>query len=73
MLFSCLTVVDVLQRAAPAVLHADPQLVSPQVGSVIGDDVRVPAVLHHEDLLLDQTEVIALLQLDHLDRSEFPG
>ncbi len=28
------------------------------------------AVLHHEDLLLDDAEVVALLQLDHLDGGE---
>ena len=37
--------VDVLEAAAAAVLHADPELVSPQVGAVVGDDVGVAAVL----------------------------
>ena len=40
-----LTVVDVLETAAAAVLHADPELVPAQVGAVVGNDVRVPAVL----------------------------
>ena len=40
-----LTVVDVLEAAAAAVLHADPELVPAQVGAVVGNDVRVPAVL----------------------------
>lgn len=40
-----LTVVDVLEAAAAAVLHADPELVPAQVGAVVGHDVRVPAVL----------------------------
>ena len=29
--------------------------------------------LHHEDLLLDDAEVVALLQLDHLDGRELAG
>ena len=37
--------VDVLEAAAAAVLHADPELVPPEVGAVVGDDVRVAAVL----------------------------
>ena len=44
-----LTVVDVLEAAAAAVLHADPELVSPQVGAVVGDDVGVAAVLQDRD------------------------
>ena len=42
---TALTVVDVLEAAAAAVLHADPELVPAQVGAVVGNDVRVPAVL----------------------------
>ena len=40
-----LTVVDVLETAAAAELHADPELVPAQVRAVVGHDVRVPAVL----------------------------
>ena len=29
--------------------------------------------LHHEDLLLDDAKVVALLQLDHLDGRELAG
>ena len=29
--------------------------------------------LHHEDLLLDDAEVVALLQLDHFDGRELAG
>ena len=29
--------------------------------------------LHHEDLLLDDAEVVTLLQLDHLDGRELAG
>lgn len=57
--------VDVLQAAAAAVLHADPQLVAPQVRAKVGDDVRVPTVAHHDDLLLDHLDVIAGLNFDH--------
>ena len=44
-----LTVVDVLEAAAAAVLHADPELVAAQVGAVVGDDVGVAAVLQGRD------------------------
>ena len=40
--------VDVLEAAAAAVLHADPELVPPEVGAVVGDDVGVAAVLEGE-------------------------
>ena len=68
-----LTVVDVLEAAAAAVLHADPELVTTEVGTVVSDDVGVAAVLHHEDLLLDDAKVVALLQLYHLDGRERAG
>ena len=73
-----------LEAAAAAVLHADPQLVPPQVGPEVRHDIRVPAVLgrdkyylgflnkstylHHEDFLLDDGEIVARLQLDHFNR-----
>ena len=44
-----LTVVDVLEAAAAAVLHADPELVPAEVGAVVGDDVGVAAVLQGRD------------------------
>ena len=97
-----LTVVDILEAAAAAVLHADPELIPAEVGAEVGDDVGVAAVLqdretmtktssdefrhaktqsmgvcgnylHHEDLLLDDAKVVALLQLDHLDGRELAG
>ena len=39
----------------------------PEVGSKIGDNVGMAAVLHHENLLLDDAEVVPRLQLDHLN------
>ena len=68
-----LTMVDVLEAATAAVLHADPELVTTEVGTVVSDDVGVAAVLHHEDLLLDDAKVVALLQLYHLDGRELAG
>jgi len=59
--------VDVLQTATATELHADPQFVPSQVRSVVGDDVRVAAVPHHDDLLLDDLYVVGGLQLDDLD------
>jgi hypothetical protein len=59
--------INVLERGPPAKLHADPQLVASQVGPEVGHDVGVAAVLHHEDFLLDDAEVVSGLQLDHLD------
>lgn len=53
-----LTVVDVLKRASAAVLHADPELVSPEVAAKVGHNVGVPAVLHHQDLLLDDPKLV---------------
>ena len=64
-----LTVVDVLQGRPAAVLHADPELVPPEVGAEVGHDVGVAAVLHHQDLLLDDAEVIPRLQLYHFNGS----
>ena len=58
-------VVDVLQGPAPAVLHAYPQLVSPEIGTKVGNNIWMSAVLHHENLLLDDTEVIPRLQFYH--------
>ena len=37
--------VDVLEAAAAAVLHADPELVTTEVGTVVSDDVGVAAIL----------------------------
>lgn len=62
--------VNVLERRSPAVLHAYPELVPAQVGPEVLDDVGVSAVLHHQDLLLDDAKVVAGLQLDHLDGGE---
>ena len=53
------TVVDILERAAAAELHTDPEPVLPQVGAEVGHDVRVAAVLHHQNLLLDDAKVVS--------------
>ena len=50
--------VDILKRSAATILHTDPELVSPQVRAKVLYDVDVSAVLHHDDLLLDDTEVV---------------
>lgn len=60
------TLVDVLQTATATVLHADPELVPAQIRAEVGDNVGVAAIAHHYDLLLDDLDVIALLQLNHL-------
>ena len=65
--------VDILEGAPPAILHADPKLVPPQVRAEVGHDVGMPAILHHEDLLLNDAKVVPLLQLDHFDGGEVPG
>lgn len=59
--------VDVLQAAAAAILHADPQFVAPQIRAKVRDDVRMAAVAHHDDLLLDHLDVVARLDFDHFD------
>ena len=63
--------IDVLQGATTTVFHANPQLVTPEVRPEVGHYVRMPTVLHHEDLLLDDTKVIPRLQFYHLDGSIF--
>ena len=65
--------VDVLQRTAATVLHADPELVATNVAAVEGDDVRMYAALHHADLRLDRLEVLLMFDLDDLDRRQSVG
>ena len=62
-------VVDILQAAAATVLHGDPQLVLAQVAAEVGHDVRVLAVRQDLNLLLDNGEVIALVDVDNLQRT----
>ena len=57
--------INILQGAPATIFHTDPQLVAPEVGAEVGHDVGVAAVLHHQDLLLDDAEVISRLQLYH--------
>ena len=45
--------VNVLEGASTTKLHADPELVSSQVAAIISHNVWVLAILHHEDLLLN--------------------
>lgn len=52
------TVIDVLQGPSAAILHANPELVAPEVTAKVGDDVLVTTVLHHQDLLLDYRKII---------------
>lgn len=59
--------INVLKRAAPAELHANPELVSSEVGSIIGHDVGMSTVLHHDDFLLNDAKVIALFKFDDFD------
>lgn len=61
------TLIDILKTASAAILHANPQFISPQIRSVICDYIGVATIAHHDYLLLDDEDVVALLQLDHLD------
>jgi len=62
--------VNVLQTATTTKLHADPEFIPAQVRTVVGDDVRMAAVPHHDNLLLDNLYIVGRLQLDDLDGSQ---
>ncbi len=44
----------------------------PEVGAEVRHNIGMATVLHHEDLLLYDAEVVPGLQLDHLDGSILP-
>lgn len=53
-----LTVVYVLQGATTTVLHANPELVPPKIAAIVCHYVAMATVLHHQDFLLDDAEII---------------
>ena len=61
---------DIGQAATLHELHDDPQFAFPQVAVDEVDNVRVRAVLHHQDLVDDQVLLRLLLQVHLLNRNQ---
>ena len=51
--------VNVLKRSSTTKLHADPELVPSKVAPIVGHNVGMLAVFHHENLLLNDGKVIS--------------
>ena len=65
--------VNVLNGAAAAEFHCDPQFLPPQIRAKILDNVEMLRILQHVNLLLDEREVVARLELDDLDGAHCPA
>ncbi len=59
--------INILETRSATIFHANPELVSAQIGAEISHNVGMPAIFHHEDFLLDDSKIVTRLQLDDFD------